>query len=182
MGSLYERFVLVHYASGLWNCFVVLTTAREEQLRSSRVESSISWKTCLTSTIFSFLFSLSLSLSLSLSYSLSLSLLLSLTLSYSLFLSLSLSYSLLLSLSLLLSYFLTPLLSLLLSLRSLSLFLSLSFSLSSHAQTCHRCTCAHLLPLFSDLSCAFDHTSNAFALAQVVPKKRVALDMVAERR
>ena len=60
--------------------------------------------------------------------------------------------------------------------------LSLCVSLSSHAQTCHRCTCAHLLPLFSDLSCAIDHTSNAFALAQVVPKNRVALDMVAERR
>ena len=50
--------------------------------------------------------------------------------------------------------------------------------MSSHAQTCHLCTCAHLLPLFSDLSCAFDHTSNAFALAQVVPKNRVALDSV----
>ena len=48
--------------------------------------------------------------------------------------------------------------------------------MSSHAQTCHRCTCAHLLPLFSDLSCAIDLTSNTFALAQVVPKNRVALD------
>ena len=54
--------------------------------------------------------------------------------------------------------------------------LFLLWVLSSHAQTCHRCTCAHLLPLFSDLSCAFDHTSNAFALAQVVPKNKVALE------
>ena len=95
------------------------------------------------------------------------------------FFSLSLSLTLLLSYSLSLSYSLTLLLTLSLS---LSLSLTLSLTLSSHAQSCHRCTCAHLLPLFSDLSCAIDHTSNAFALAQVVPKNRVALHMVAERR
>ena len=61
---------------------------------------------------------------------------------------------------------------------SLPLFLSFSLSVKS----CTDLSRAHLLPLFSDLSCAFDHTSNAFALAQVAPKNRVALDMVAERR
>ena len=37
----------------------------------------------------------------------------------------------------------------------------------------HSCT---FFPLLSDLSCAHDHSSNAFALAQVVPQNRVAFD------
>ena len=43
----------------------------------------------------------------------------------------------------------------------------------------HYCTFASL---FSVLSCAVDHPSNAFASGQVVPHNRVAFDMVAERR
>ena len=56
----------------------------------------------------------------------------------------------------------------------------LSYTWTWHSWHC--CTPAHLFPLLSGLSCTPDHSSNAFALAQVVPQNRVAFDMVTERR
>ena len=44
------------------------------------------------------------------------------------------------------------------------------------AQTRHRCTPAHLLPLFSDLSDSLIHSPKALALAQGVPENRVTFD------
>ena len=91
-----------------------------------------------------------------------------------LYLFLSLSFSL--SLSLFLSFSLSPSFSLFLSLSfSLSLFLCLSVSVGLHVDLSllHSCT---FVSHVTGLSCALDHSSSAFALAQVVPQNRVAFD------
>ena len=41
-------------------------------------------------------------------------------------------------------------------------------------------TLAHLVSLVTELLCALDHSSNAFALAQVASQNRLTVDMVAE--
>ena len=50
-------------------------------------------------------------------------------------------------------------------------FVSLSVYVFNCTQTRHRCTSAHLLPLSSDLSDSYDHSPNAFALAQGCARK-----------
>ena len=57
----------------------------------------------------------------------------------------------------------------------------LSDSLTLWAARSHHCyTPAHFVSLVTGLSCAPDHSSNAFALTQVVSQSKVACDMIAE--
>ena len=57
--------------------------------------------------------------------------------------------------------------------------LSLSFCWNARDLTLlHSCT---FVSFVTELLCAFDHSSNAFALAQGPSQNRVPFDMVAER-
>ena len=60
---------------------------------------------------------------------------------------------------------------------SFSVFLFFSVGMNVDMTLLHSCT---FVSLVTELLCALDHSSNAFALAQVAPRSRLPFDMVAE--